>query len=177
MKHFLVPILTFAVFVLIPAVPISAHTSGASLEAESGEYLIDIGYEPGDMYVGGRMVLDIELNDLDRKLTDFSRVWLRVARDKETLLATGVGKADLGPTTFMIRIPQEWEGDIMLHVRYEREGDGIATASFPLTVAPPLESDALPPWLIPAIAGVLAGAGAGWFVRPRWRRSTQAGGA
>ena len=126
-------IVLFALIASLVPLTLGAHSSGASFEEQKGEYTIDIGYDPVDPVAGDRLVLDFELWDGDKAdEVPFTRAWVRIERDKKIVLATGVGKASVGPTTLLFVLPEP--GDYSLMVRYENTDGPIVEHVFPLTV-------------------------------------------
>lgn len=148
----------FTVLMLALLFPVLAlaHGSGASLETISNGKLIDIGYDPVELVAGERMVFDFELYQEDG-VTDveYDRVWVRVEGNRETFLATGVGKATLGPSTLLWRLPNPAPENITIHARYELKGETLAQGSFEVPVTP-VEVDYLP-YALSGFAGVLIG--------------------
>lgn len=123
----------FALFVsallLVPAAA-SAHAFGASLEATSTPYFIDIGYDPDPIQAGRAARFEIELRDLDRIMVqDHEYVWVRILRERETILATGIHRQFFGPTTLLYTF--EESGPHTIDVSYRtREGKELAQAEF-----------------------------------------------
>ena len=111
-----------------------AHGAGASLEAPSAPYLIDIGIEPEIFESGVPVRFDFALLDLDTgDVAEFDHVWVRVTDENTTYLATGVHMQEVGPTTLLYSF--EIPGTYVLDVSF-RESDGtqLANANFPLNV-------------------------------------------
>ena len=140
---------------------VRAHALGASLEATSSPYFIDIGYDPLEFTTGFNSRFDFELRDLSRDLLDYGHVWVRIAQGKRTVLATGIAHQSLGPTTLLYTFDQP--GDYTLNVSYREGGDVLAEATFPLKVYPdPEESTVSLAALAAFLGGLIAGAAVLW---------------
>lgn len=116
----------------------SAHTTGASWNATDGDHTIDIGYDPVTFTAGQYARFDLLLwqgaaNTGDP--ADFAQVWMRIVRDPhETVLATGIWKQPIGPTTLLFEFMEP--GAYTMEVSYrDKDGNDIAAASFPITVS------------------------------------------
>ena len=121
------------------AIPLAAlgHTTGASWNAPSGKYTVDVGYDPAVFVAGQYTRFDFLLwkgpvNTGDP--ANYAQIWVRVLHSGRTILATGIWKQPVGPTTLLYQF--EEPGTYTLETSYRNEdGDDIATASFPITVA------------------------------------------
>ena len=116
--------------------PISAHGGGESLEKVVGEYRIDIGYDPAIIEAARPSVFDFDLlfNETGER-SEFSDIWVRIMKGKQTVFASGVHKPSFGNTTMMYTFAEG--GEYSIDVRFQNEGGKIAEASFPLTVQSP----------------------------------------
>ena len=132
---------TFLFFVvlliLITSTPALAHTTGASWVATSSPYIIDVGYDPMTSTAGNYTRFDFILwkDTLNTgEQVDYGHVWVRILKDDKTLLATGIYRQPLGPTTLLYRFQEP--GSYILEASF-RAGDGsdLAVAKFPITVA------------------------------------------
>lgn len=113
---------------------VSAHALGASLEATSSPYLIDIGYDPSAITTDRATRFEFELrNTADRRLLSYSDVWVRLRHNDVTILATGIHYQTLGPTTLLYEFPAV--GAYELIVSYREGLEEIANASFPISVS------------------------------------------
>ena len=154
-------------FSLAPLV--QAHSSGLSFEATSTPYIVDIGYDIVSFYAGESVRFDFTLKD--EKTDDeetFDHVWIRILRDSKTLLATGIRKQEIGPTTLLFVFPLE--GLYTLETSYRSaDGEDIAKATFPISVLPIEESlwSRYGGYMVPLLAGLLIGAAAVIIFRPR----------
>jgi len=151
---------TFIYFCLlalvVPSIALS-HGTGASFEQEVGEFRIDVGYEPAELRAGDKLVLDFDVLGAGGSSVPFDSVWVRLEREDRTLLATGVARPRIGPTTLLLTLPEE-PGEAVLSTRFERAGETLAEASFPFVVhAGEGEADSLPAWLLPSLVALLAG--------------------
>lgn len=150
--------LLFLIAALVPFSQADAHALGASFEATSTPYLIDVGYDPEVFETQRSARFDFELRDLEsRDYVTYDHVWVRIIREKRTLLATGVRRQDIGPTTLLYLFGEP--GTYMLEVSYRRiDGEEFASTSFPLTVVP--GKDDFPTWwIVPSIIALFVGAG------------------
>lgn len=122
----------FAVYISV-----NAHTTGSFWQTKVGEYYVDIGYDPTIFVAKQYARFDFNLlkNANDTDSLPFAEVWIRIKRDKETLLATGVRKQPIGPTTLLYSF--ESSGQYSLEASFrDTEGNEISAASFPITVTP-----------------------------------------
>ncbi|MFZ2886923.1 MAG: hypothetical protein WA021_03835 [Minisyncoccia bacterium] len=140
---------------------ISAHGTGASLERTVGDYWIDIGYDPAQLVGGDRIVFDFNLARASATTTrvNFGHVWVRLQSDGQTLLATGITHADIGPTSLLFMLPKDVEGELVLSARFQNDDLTLAETQFTISVAPYQE----PYWWWP-YAGIVAGGGMGIFI-------------
>jgi hypothetical protein len=170
MKQMIFRVLLFAC-VFLP-MTVSAHSFGASLERIVGEYAIDIGYDPPVLVGGDRVVFDFNLlMPVASTSVPFDYVWVRLRTEGQALLSTGVHRADLGPTSLLLELPEETKGDLEVYVRFQKEDETLAEADFVIPVSPYED----PEWwhryaiaLAALAAGLLGGASAlyGWN---QWR--------
>lgn len=151
---------------------VSAHGTGVSYEETSGEYIVDIGYDPEFPQPEDRMVFDFGLfTDAKKVPAEFEYVWVRIEHERRTLLATGVRRADLGPTSLLLALPRDISGELVIHARYQKGDDTLADVSFTLPIAQPPVS--FMDYIVPVGAGLagalvtLAGVGMYMFVRKR----------
>ena len=163
---------TVALIVLVTcaiAAPASAHTTGVSLEKDLGTYRVDIGYKPAPLVSGDRAVFDFNLKQLPNlDSVSFDYVWVRVEYNKQTLLATGVARADIGPTSLLIALPNTIKDAIVLNVRYQKGENALAETEFTVPITP----QNTVPWgpIFALIMGICIGATAALgirFVYPR----------
>ncbi len=152
-----------------------AHTTGASWNITSGPYTVDLGYNPLTFIAGEYASFDFLLwkgpaNTGEQ--TDYAQVWVRIIRDKNTLLATGILHQTYGPTTLLYSFAEP--GDYTLEASFRTEsGDEIAVATFPLSVSPASDQLPLGPYLLPLLSGVCGLIGGFLLTRfsPRFRLS------
>lgn len=157
--------------ILLPAFALG-HGFGASLEATSQGLRIDVGYDPAEPVAGQRVVFDFELyeNELKENSISYDRVWARLHAGSDTLLATGVGKSDLGPTTLLMRLPNPVPEGLQMTVRYEKEGNTVAEHEFPFPVRP-APKPAVPLPVLTGLLGACAGAALAGGLLYRRKRS------
>lgn len=121
------------ILLLVPLIAetAAAHSTGVSFERSAGEYVIDIGYDPSVFVTDDATRFEFLLSKSGHAV-DFDQVWVRIVRDKQTLLATGIVHQDLGPTTmlYVFKTP----GNYTLEVSFRMDGEEDIVASFPITV-------------------------------------------
>lgn len=165
-KNHIVLIMLLAVAVAFsPARVVHAHETGGSFQRESGNYTIDIGYNPASITARDYASFDFLLWKGAANTAgpaDYSHVWTRIIRDKETLLVTGILHQTYGPTILLYAFPDP--GMYTIEVSYRTaDGDEIAAASFPVTVAPAPDQSPAGPYL-PPLLGLFAGIAIGFFL-------------
>lgn len=157
------------VALVVAAVPLalSAHGTGASIEREVGEYVIDIEYDPAEPVAGDTVRLNLDLYKRDGVTAPFDRVWLRIGREDEIIFAGGIARALFGGNDATVRVTEA--GPHALTVRFEKEGEPIAELETEIAVAPGEDAPMDLPWW----ASVLIGLGAlftGVFLGRRFER-------
>ncbi len=144
----------------------SAHLFGASLTATSGPYTVDLGYDPADISttIAERFDFLLWRGPADTGVpVEYDHVWVRLVHEKKTLLATGVRMQPFGPTTLLYLFKDSGSYTFDISFR-EADGDEIASAVFPLSVA---SEDAVPYLPIVAVFGFFAVTAATFVL---WRR-------
>ncbi len=117
----------------------SAHATGASLYATTSPYVIDVGYDPIQVFAGDSTRFDFILaNESTGKSEPYAQVWIRIKSSERTLLATGIFRQPFGPTTLLYAFPEPGTYTIQPSYR-DKDGNELAVASFPLTVTAPDE--------------------------------------
>lgn len=112
-----------------------AHPNGTSWEQVFNQYKVDVGYDPSSFVVGEPVRLDFNVTrEQGGQDVDFADVWVRVVRDETTVFATGVHKPSIGRAGMTFTFPAA--GAYSLHVRFEKAGESIVDATFPMTVNP-----------------------------------------
>jgi len=150
-----------------------AHTTGASWNTVVGQYTADLGYDPATFAAGQYTRFDFLLWKGPANTgtpADFSQIWVRIVRDdNDTLLATGIWKQPVGPTTLLFEFTEP--GSYKLEASYrDVDGNDIAVASFPITVAAGSSSSGtFLPLLIAILAFIAGGAAAVIVLRARSR--------
>jgi hypothetical protein len=153
---------------------VQAHTNGASVEQEVGDYFIDIGYAPETIVAGEPIRFDFAISDLDSlDGTEFSDIWVQVEKERETFFAGGIHRAEFGTTGFLFIFPLE--GLYTVHARFQNSGKEIVQTSFQVEVAEGMVVEShidspLTGILIGAI-GLVFGALVGWRLARRRRES------
>lgn len=114
-----------------------AHGDSPSLEAEVGEYLIDIGYAP-DLEPGREIEFDIDLFRAGPPVeyADFASVDVRVTKDGAEIVAGSVENDAVNIPTFHVTFPESGGYDI--DIRYLDAADAlIAARTFHVEVPTP----------------------------------------
>ena len=111
---------------------VSAHSLGASFEATTTPYRVDVGYDPAEFMAGYASRFDFDLREESGPVTEYDYVWVRITKEKQTLFATGIERQLLGPTTLLYTF--DIPGNYTLHVSYRQGTDVMAEASFAFTV-------------------------------------------
>lgn len=136
-----------------------AHGDGASFEKQSGEYLIDIGYDPAPPVAGEATLFDFSLIRLaDGNEVPYSHVWVRILDERKTVLASGLHWQEVGATTLLFAFPEDKTYTLESSFRTER-GE-IASASFSVPVSPKSDTRVTEePWFLPLLffLGVCSG--------------------
>lgn len=158
---------------------VAAHGSGTSLERTVDRYFIDIGYDPATVYEGDRIVFDFtdlfdaaSIRAQATTTVDFDYVWVRLRENGGgTLLATGIRRADFGPTSLLYAVPDELKGELEVYVRYQKGDEGIVESTFAIPIKPYRE----PYWWLPFVGSAASGAALVAFITlitllfVRWR--------
>ncbi len=130
-KKFLIGIIFF-VFASI----VHAHAVGQSLEKKVGNYVVDIGYDSLDpnIVAGEPVRFDFLLWNEDRtEVPEFTDVWVRLAPNTPGVTFAGdIFQPQYGPTGINYVFPHG--GNYELVVRFQKKGDTLAEAAFPLVV-------------------------------------------
>ena len=126
-------ILSFFGVSFLFANPALAHGGGESLEKVVNAYKIDIGYDSVTIEAAKPLFFDFDLvfNESGEG-SEFSDIWVRIAKGKQTVFAGGIHKPSFGNTTMVYTFSEGGEYD--LNVRFQNEGEEIVEASFPLAV-------------------------------------------
>jgi len=150
---------------------VSAHGSGASFEEQSGDFLIDVGYDPAIVLSGEQVRFDF--NIINTKLvgtsTQFTDVRVLLEKDSRVSFASGLHKPRFGKIGMTYVFPESGQYD--LSVRFQNNGDILADASFVLNVDRGASSLGGPQGIILGIVGLLLG-GAIVFIFKRRKNST-----
>lgn len=126
-----------AVVLLSAVLPtlVFAHPNGTSWEQVFNQYKVDVGYDPSSFVVGEPVRLDFNVTrEQGGQDVDFADVWVRVIQDGTTVFATGVHKPSIGRAGMTFTFPAA--GAYSLDVRFEKAGESIVDATFPMTVNP-----------------------------------------
>lgn len=110
-----------------------AHVTGNSWEQVYGDYKVDVGYDPATFMVGEPQRLDFNVvKEIGGEDVPFADVWVRVSQGNKTVFASGIHKPSLGKTGMTFTFPEA--GEYLLSGRFEKDGNTIVEASFPITV-------------------------------------------
>lgn len=111
--------------VLLP-LSVSAHGDGPSLEAEVGEYMIDIGYVPA-LAPGEKIEFDIDLFTADPiDYADFASVDVRVTKDGAEVVSGSVENDKTNIPVFHVTFPEA--GGYDMDIRYLDQQDELIVA-------------------------------------------------
>lgn len=142
---------------VIPAFA-QAHGDGASWEQVFNQYKVDVGYDPASFIVGEPAHYDFNLTlEQGGQEVDFADLWVRVAHGNTTVFAGGIHKPSVGRAGMTFTFPRA--GEYELSVWFEKAGESIVNAAFPVTVQDPAIESARKPLSPLAVA-----AWAGWPV-------------
>ena len=159
LRRYGIPALLF-VAVFVPALAAHAHVTGASWELKQDGYVVDVGYDPTTFDAGSYTRFDFNLKkESDSSQVDFAEVWVRIIKDKDTYLATGLRHEPIGPTTLLYVFPQA--GSYTLEASFRTDdGTELTVASFPISAT----SDAGTSLSIVVflLVGILVGIAAGY---------------
>lgn len=160
----------FAIVLLSGATPVFAHGTESSWNIPSGSYTVDVGYDPSTFVAGQYTRFDFLLwrgGEKTNSSAAFNQVWIRIQKGGDTLLATGILKQPVGPTTLLYEFTTP--GSYTLDASYrDAEGNDIATSSIPITVEGGRGGSPIVLPLMLFIAGALLG---GFLVFVRMRVS------
>lgn len=110
---------------LLSPVSALAHGDAPSLEAEEGNYLIDIGYE--DLRANDDIEFDIDLFTADPiDYADFTTAFIRVTRDGTELVSGAVENDQVHIPVFTVNFPEP--GGYDMDVRYLNADDSLIVA-------------------------------------------------
>jgi hypothetical protein len=129
----IIRILLLFTLVALPAVSL-AHGSGVSHEATDGAYFIDIGQEPTRLIDTDNAMFDFGLSHADTKeAAPFDHMWVRILKEGDIVLATGIRKQAFGPTTLLYSFPGA--GGYSFEVSFRtKDGETMAKTSFSVDV-------------------------------------------
>lgn len=108
-----------------------SHGEGEEIILEKDGYKIDVGYSPEILYVNSPASFDFRISKGEEKI-EFTDVWVRVSQGPKTFFASGIYNQNLGGSTLIYTFPQE--GEYVLNVRYQKNGENIVEGEFPITV-------------------------------------------
>lgn len=146
------------------AVPVFAHESGESYEAEVNGYAVDVGYSTDSPTDEEVVLFDFQLQQ-DGKDVPFTDAWVKIENEQKVVVfAGGMYRAEYGGARLSYRFPEA--GTYQVSIRYEDGDRSLAEVSVPLSVAGTDRTSATP--LIAFVAGAaLSALAAGAYV---WKR-------
>lgn len=126
------------VVLLSTALPtlVFAHPNGTSWEQVFNQYKVDVGYDPANFVAGQPVRLDFNVTrEQGGQDVDFADVWVRVTQGETTVFAGGIHKPSIGRAGMTFTFPQA--GAYSMNVRFEKTGESLVDATFPITVNAP----------------------------------------
>lgn len=154
---------------------VSAHGFGSSIEIEADGVLIDIGYDPEEVFAGETVIYDFSIVDpVSKAPLEFTDIWVRISEGRKTHLATGIAKSNLGKTTLAYIYPEG--GDYEMSVRFSRSDKADIETSIPLPVLNNEESSpkgGIVEILFGASIGLFLGFGVTYFIIKRTRKNNE----
>ena len=126
-------ILAAALLIVVFTSSVSAHGDAPSLEAEVGEYLIDVGYDP---VLAPRVPIEFDIDLFTREpidYADFAAVDVRVSKDGTELETASVENDEVHVPVFAYTFPEP--GGYDMDLRYlDAQGNLIVARTFHLEV-------------------------------------------
>ena len=159
MVHMKSGVIVFVLCVCVAAPTYAgAHGAGASWEASSGPYVVDIGYDTQNFDTESSIRFDFAVwaDGTKTVSADFGQVWVRVVGKTDTQLAVGLIRQSVGPTTLLYRFQVPGEYSFNASFR-DAEGKEIAAAVFPFTVVGGKGTTANDIPYLPLAAGFIVG--------------------
>ena len=130
----LIPGFVILVVLVGTASQADAHVTGLSWTATTTPYVVDIGYDPNEFQAGQSARFDFVLRDEKTgDIAPYDHVWVRLMHDDTTLLATGVRRQSIGPTTLLYGLNEPGAYTMEASFR-DAEGNDLAVTSFPMSV-------------------------------------------
>ena len=183
MKHFIVAICSFSVFVAYAEFA-RANGFGVTLDKVVGEYTANVDYDAiTGLAAGDSTQFAFQLFNKDRsQQLDFTDVWVKIIPTNtgkpynSPIFAGGIGMPVFGPPVITFAFPKS--GSYDLFVRYENKDKSLVEATFPLvvsdsgnqTVAAAVQRWA-PPFIVGAFTSFVCIFGIGKLRRLRRKRS------
>lgn len=136
----------------LPALAL-AHSDGNSWEQVFNQYKVDVGYDTASFVVGEPVHFDFNVTrEQGGQDVDFADAWVRVTQGETTVFAGGIHKPSIGPAGMTFTFPQA--GAYSMNVRFEKTGESLVDATFPMTVnAPAVPKKHFQPLTLVAWAG------------------------
>ena len=120
-----------------------AHLIGASYEEEKAGYLIDVGYNPEFPRAGERVRFDYilyqKMDEGGWNRVEFTDVWVNISKENRVFFAGGIHYPRFGAPGATYVLPED--GEYMISVRYQDEGERIIDTTFPFTIYPANDGD------------------------------------
>jgi len=145
----------------------SGHGLGVSYEETVDGYFVDVGYDPEIITTESRVRLEFDItNEETGETNEYSDLWLRINKDKQTVFAGGVHKPDFGNAGVLYTFPED--GLYEVSVRYQNNGEKLTEVKFPLNVNSVAESTSTSTLLMTGLVGLILG-GIATFILMRRR--------
>lgn len=167
LKKIIIDTFFAAAALALPFLYADAHSTGASFEKEINGYLIDVGYDPITLAAQEQQRFDFGVSKKgSTEAIDFTDIWVRIApKERGIIFASGLHKPDFGLPGMTFTFPRA--GEYELTVRFQKNGEVITEASFPLTVETGEAGTAATSRIGTMgglIIGIFMGAGIGFFM-------------
>ncbi len=170
MKHSAILLLLLTFAWTTGALSVFAHGTGVSYEETKEGYKIDIGH---DEFIAAleSTRFDFALYPEDIANTDgevYTDVWVTLTKDKKLFFGGAVDKPVFGATGFTFVFPET--GTYIVSARFQKDGETVTKAEFPLTIISPLETKSksnIPVWMLPVCVGfasLLVGCAGGFLL-------------
>ncbi|MEW6722920.1 MAG: hypothetical protein AB1324_06685 [Candidatus Micrarchaeota archaeon] len=110
----------------------SAHLEGGT-DFESGPYILDLGWEPGELRAGEPAFFAVNVVDNDtEEPSNLSSVWVRFSKGEAVAFA-GTFALERGSTSFTYEFPEggDWDMDVRFGDRSEKAALEVTPADAP----------------------------------------------
>jgi len=150
-------LLTTAVLTLLfPAMSLAheGHRMEVSFEKEAGQYLVDVGHSPEILVVNEPATFDFSVQNKQGKDLEFSNVLVKIQQKDKIVFSTSLARASIESSSLLLTLPAA--GEYELNAKFENNGEVLAEASFPFSVANTEQPQSSPtnPVILPFLAGL-----------------------